>query len=58
MTISKRIGPAFAPLPTGQVNAAQNLLNSAVSKAKDGATRDAIQKVWSRYVASYGKRRA
>ncbi len=53
----------LSKIPSGQVNAAgninaaQNILNAHMSKARDGAARDAIEKVWRDFVANYGKRK-
>jgi hypothetical protein len=42
--------------PTGQTpNAAINVLNAHVAKARDAAVVDKIQAVWSRYVKNYGR---
>lgn len=62
MATSVYAAEAFASelekVPTGQSpNGAINLLNGAVAKARDSATVDALQRVWSAYVKSYGKPR-
>jgi hypothetical protein len=56
--LSEAFSTELNAVPTGaSPNAAVNVLNAHMAKARDSATKDAITKVWSRYVANYGARR-
>jgi LysM repeat protein len=60
MTQGSDLSSAFASelrkIPSGQPNAAINLLNNAMSKAKTSDTRDAIERVWRDFQSHYDSR--
>jgi LysM repeat protein len=60
MTQGSDLSSAFASelqaIPSGQPNAAMNVLNKHYNAAKDGATRDAIERVWRDFQAHYDSR--
>jgi LysM repeat protein/predicted RNA-binding Zn ribbon-like protein len=60
MTQGSDLSSAFASelqaIPSGQPNAAMNVLNKHYNAAKDGATRDAIERVWRDFMSSYDAR--
>jgi LysM repeat protein len=60
MTQGSDLSSAFASelqaIPSGQPNAAMNVLHKYHNAAKDGATRDAIERVWRDFMSSYDAR--
>ena len=57
MTQGSDLSSAFASelqaIPSGQPNAAMNVLNKHYNAAKDGATRDAIERTWKDFMSHY-----